>query len=103
MAKRVDITEKLSFDENPRIVVKGKEFEVNADAETVLLIMGGFSEKDSVKASLNAYERMFSEGDRKTINGMKIPFRDLMVIIEEAMNLVIGDSEPGEAQTHATT
>lgn len=25
MAKKIDITEKLSFEENPRLVVKGKE------------------------------------------------------------------------------
>ena len=40
MAKKIDITEKLSFEENPRLVVKGKELEVNADAATVLEIMG---------------------------------------------------------------
>ena len=43
MAKVVDITEKLSFDENPKIKIKGHEFEVNSDAKTMLEIMGLFS------------------------------------------------------------
>lgn len=40
MAKIVDITDKLSFDENPKLVIKGKELEVNADAPTMLKVMG---------------------------------------------------------------
>ena len=31
MAKIVDITDKLSFDGNPKLVIKGKELEVNAE------------------------------------------------------------------------
>ena len=46
MAKVIDITEKLDFDTNPKIAIKGKEIEVNADAETVLKIMGEFGDKD---------------------------------------------------------
>ena len=33
MAKTIDITDKLAFDENPKLVVKGKELEVNADGK----------------------------------------------------------------------
>ena len=33
MAKVVDITEKLTFDGNPRLGIMGKELEVRADAE----------------------------------------------------------------------
>lgn len=32
MARKVDITDKLIFDGNPFIVIKGKELEINADA-----------------------------------------------------------------------
>lgn len=39
MARKVDITDKLTFDGNPFLVIKGKELEVNADAPTVLRIM----------------------------------------------------------------
>ncbi len=104
MAKKVDITEKLSFEENPRIIIKGKEFEVNSDAETMLLIMGDFSNKSETEATLSAYERMFGKKDRETINKMKLPFKDLMVIIKEAMSLVSGEEDDeGEAEAHTTT
>ena len=40
MARKVDITDKLTFDGNPFLVIKGKELEVNADAPTMLKVMG---------------------------------------------------------------
>ncbi len=39
MARVVDITDKLSFDANPTLVVKGKKLEVNADVY-LLKVMG---------------------------------------------------------------
>lgn len=104
MAKKIDITEKLSFEENPKLIIKNEEFEVNSDAETMLLIMGDFSDKSNVEAALSAYERMFNEKDRKRISEMKLPFKDLMKIIEVGMNLIQGEEdEQGENQTHTTT
>ena len=87
---------KESFDENPHLVIKGEEFEVNSDAKTMLEIMGLFNNKTEVEATLSAYEKMFSEKDRKRIDNLKIPFKDLMVIIKEAMALIQGEDEPGE-------
>ena len=40
MARKVDITDKLSFEENPSLVIKGEVLEVNADAPTMLKVMG---------------------------------------------------------------
>lgn len=42
MARKVNITEKLSFDENPCLVIRGEEYEVRSDAKTMLEIMGDF-------------------------------------------------------------
>ena len=103
MARKVDITDKLTFEENPKLIIKGKEFEVNTSAATMLLIMGDFANKKSMQASLSAYERMFSDKDRKEITKMGLSFRDLMTVIEAAMDLIQGTMEPGEAQTHTTT
>lgn len=96
MAKVIDITDKLSFDENPCILIKGQTFEINADAKTMLEIMGDFNSKSEIEATLSAYERMFSERDRKRIDKLKLPFKDLMVIIQESMSLIQGEDEPGE-------
>lgn len=67
MGKVLDITEKLSFDENPKIVIKGETFEVNADAETMLKIMGEFSNKGEMKGSIVAYDLMFNDKERKKL------------------------------------
>lgn len=103
MAKVVDITDKLSFDENPKLRIKDVEVTVNADAETMLRIMGTFGNESEMQASLKAYDLMFSEKDRKKINGLKLPAKSLITLIQEAMNLVMGEDDQGEDQTRTTT
>lgn len=98
MRKIVNITDKLSFEENPKIQIKDKVFEVNADASTVLEIMGDFKDKSEVDAALCAYNKLFSEKDRAEIAKMKLPFKDLQVIIGTAVSLASGGEEgAGEA------
>lgn len=96
MAKVVDITDKLSFEENPKLKIKDVEVTVNADAETMLRIMGAFGNESEMQASLKAYELMFSEKDRKKINSLKLPAKSLMTLIQEAMSLVMGGESEGE-------
>lgn len=91
MAKVTNITDKLSFNENPRLEIQGKEYEVNTDAKTVLEIMGAFGGKGEIEAALFSYERLFSEQDREELN--KLSFRNLLVVIEEAMQLAMGGEE----------
>ena len=42
MAKKVNITEKLELDGNPSLIIGKEELEVNADAATILKIMGKY-------------------------------------------------------------
>lgn len=104
MGKIVDITDKLSFDENPNLVIKGEKYEVKADARTMLEIMGLFGSKTDTEAAMLAYEKMLSEKDRKKIDKLNLPFKDLMVIIQEAMSLIKGGGDDeGEDVTRTTT
>lgn len=96
MAKVVDITDKLSFDQNPKIMIRDQQFEVNADAKSMLEIMGLFSNKSEAEAAIGAYEMLFSKKDREKIDKMKLPFKDLMKIIQISMDLVSGEDEQGE-------
>lgn len=99
MAKIIDITDKLNFDENPKLVIKGKEFEVKADAETVLKIMGilGSGEGSSAKGIVDAYNLMFSEKDREEINNLNLQFNDFTKVVECAIDLIVdGDDDQGE-------
>lgn len=94
MGKIVDITEKLEFGANPRIAVKGKEYEVNADAETVLKIMGILSDEGTTAAAVvKMYELIFSEKERAAIAKLKLQFRDFRTLVETALNLVTGADE----------
>lgn len=106
MAKVIDITEKLSFSGNPKIIIKGEELEVNADAATVLQVMGvindgtGTTPKDIVKM----YNLIFPEKERKIIEDMKLGFSDFNKVVEQAINLIAdGGEDEGEVQTHTTT
>jgi len=95
MAKKIDITDKLSFDENPVIVIKGKELEINADAATVLKIMGilGNNESPSPSDVLKMYNLIFGEKERKAIETMKLQFNDFQTIVFTAINLITGEQE----------
>lgn len=93
MAKIVDITEKLDFDSNPIIKIKDTEVEVNADAETVLRIMGVLGGDVTPKAVVEMYELIFGEEERKAIAGFKLQYKDFEKLVMEAVNLIIGNSE----------
>lgn len=104
MAKKIDITEKLSFEENPRLVVKGKELEVNADAATVLEIMGILGEGEGTpKQVAEMYDQIFTDDAKKEIKDMKLSFGDFQILVEAAISLITDDGEAGETRTHATT
>lgn len=99
MARKVDITEKLSFEGNPSLVIKGKELEVNMDAPTMLKVMGVMSGDDpGVEEIMNAYELVFPQASRDVIEKeLKLSFGDLIILVQEAFSLVLGeDNKPGE-------
>lgn len=95
MAKTVDITEKLSFDENPRLVIKGREIEVNADASTMLKLIGVYKDSGELEAVLEMFQLLFHEEGRKAIEDLKLSFKDLQAVIEAATELVMGEDESG--------
>lgn len=108
MSKMLDITDKLSFDENPILKIGTIEAEVNADAETVLRLMGVFSDGDDMKAVSQALNLIFRPEDVEKIcklkkGGKKLSTKSLMTIIQAAMNLVMGEDASGEDQTRITT
>lgn len=97
MAKVVDITDKLSFDENPKLKIRDKELEVAADAPTLLKVMGLFgNEQPEPKEIMDAYNLIFPEKSRKEIDKMKPMFSDLLIIIQEAVSVATGDVSQGE-------
>lgn len=101
MAKKINITDKLEFEANPVMEIGNLEVEVNADAETMLRLMGTFAEKSELEAVGEAMNLVFSPEDVEAIgklekNGKKLSGRSLMTIVQEAMKLVMGDNGQGE-------
>lgn len=95
MARVTDITEKLDFDSNPKIKIKDKEYEVNADAETVLKVMGLFGEQGGMTPAsvVKVYELIFDEQAREGIKKLKLQFTDFETLVMAAVNLITGENE----------
>lgn len=101
MAKKIDITEKLNFDENPVMQIGTLEVEVNADAETMLRLMGVFGNKGELQAVEEALNLIFKPEDVDKICNIKrgkkkLSAKSLMTIVQEAMALVMGEDGEGE-------
>ena len=97
MARKIDITDKLTFDGNPVLVIKGKELEVNADAPTMLKVMGLVGGNPSPKEIVEIYDAMFPEKARRELDKMKLTYKDVMTTIHCAIDMLVGeDSEQGE-------
>lgn len=96
------LTEKLSFEENPKIQIKDKIITVKAEAETALRLMDLLETEGEVKASIKAPELLFSDKDRKVISGMKLSMKDYSTLLSTAMALCLGedpDEESGEEKS----
>lgn len=89
------LTEKLNFDENPKIKIKDKTLEIKADAETVLSLVDILENKGEMQATLEAAGLLFSEKDQKTIKGLKLGFKDYLTLITTAISLALGE-DPDE-------
>lgn len=98
MARVIDITNKLDFEEKPKITIQGQSFEVNDSAETMLKLMGLFDDKPESEAVPAAYKLMFSEKDRQKLKKLNLNFQSFMTLIETAMDLIRGkdDTPSGE-------
>lgn len=102
MAKIVNITEKLEMDGNPYLVIKDEKIEVNADAATMLKIMGKYGDmeesEETPKDILDLYDLMFPKASQEKIEKLKLSFKDLTVLVEEAQKLITGEEDESEGE-----
>ncbi|MFT4107744.1 MAG: hypothetical protein QM657_18475 [Lacrimispora sp.] len=92
MAKMIDITEKLTFDGNPSLIIKGKKLEVNADAPTMLRIMALMSVNDiGPKEVVEIYDMIFPDKSKKEVEKLGLNFNDLIIVVQEAVELITRD------------
>ena len=93
MAKVVDITSKLEFDGNPKLRIKDKEIEVNADAPTMLKVMNLVGDDPTPKDVIALYNLVFPEESRKVLDDMKLNFADIITVVEAAVSAISGDTD----------
>ncbi|PWJ27990.1 hypothetical protein A8806_110165 [Faecalicatena orotica] len=95
MAKVIDITDKLDFEGNPKLKIKDEEIEINADAATMLKLMGvmGDNDEPGSKEVLEMYNLLFASSERKKIEKLKLNFKDFTAIIFIAIGLVKGEDD----------
>lgn len=97
MAKIIDITDKLSFDGNPKLKIKGKEVEVNSDAPTVLKIMGlTTKEGNHAENMAEACDILFPAESREILDDLKLSFNDFITVIQCAIETITGEAPQGE-------
>lgn len=95
MAKVIDITDKLDFEGNPKLKIKDEEIEINADATTMLKLMGALGKIDNPgpKEVLEMYEIIFDQSERKKIEKLKLNFEDFTNVIFIAIGLIQGEDD----------
>lgn len=98
MARVVDITDKLTFEGNPTLVIKGKSIEVNSDAPTMLKVMGLMNGEPGIQEILDVFDLMFPEKSKEELNKLKLNFQDLVVVIQEAVSLISGDGKDNRGE-----
>jgi len=100
MAKIVNITDKLEMDGNPFLVIKDESLEVNA--ATMLKLMGKYGEMQEAEGTpkdiLDLYDLMFPKESQKKIEKLKLSFKDLTVLVEEAQKLITGEEDETEGE-----
>ena len=106
MARVVDITDKLKFEEKPRLRIKGVEIEVNNKATDVLEITPTLQKKDNITTEdiYHLFDVLFSEEEQEKVKKLNLTLEDFSTFIIEAANVIsaAGDDE-GEPQTPTTT
>lgn len=106
MAKVIDLTERLNFNQRPVIRVRDMDLEINDSAETVLRIMGlqqqaNAGEAEAIQEMLTL---LLGEQGKEALFATGLSFRGLVAFVQAAIKLVTSDegSDEGEAQTRTT-
>ena len=76
-------------------MIKGKAIEVNADAPTMLKVMNLMSSDDpGAQDIMDAYDMIFSGKSKTELEKLKLDFKDLIIVVQEAVQLISGVEEP---------
>ena len=93
MSRILDITDKLSFEENPKIKIRDVELEVDASAENLLKVMAYVSDEPSIADVVEMCDLIFTKKSKEDLDALKLQFTDYAEVVMAAINLASGNSE----------
>ena len=104
MSKVIDITDKLTFEENPRIRVNGTEIELNADALNMVEIIKASENATAAEmAELFLTKLLATAEDAEKVRALNLNFKGMRTLFTECIKIITGSDDEGEAVTPATT
>lgn len=89
------LTDKLSFNDDPQVEIKGKIITVKSDAETVLKLLDIVQNGGEIAGTVSAVDLLLSEKDKKTLKGLNLKIADYMKFTETIVDLALGN-DPDE-------
>jgi len=97
---RYDLTDRLRFDEDPKLVIRDVELTVRSDAETVLRLMALLNEKGEAAGAAEAMALLLDDKDRQALARLGLRMDDWLEVLKTAVQLAMGadpeDTAPGE-------
>ena len=85
MSKVVDITDKLDFEENPKIKIKA--------AENMLKVLGLVSDNPTAEDVIKMCEIIFTKESHKKLMNMKLSFKDFQTVVMTTISVIMGNEE----------
>lgn len=93
------LTDKLSFNDDPQVEIKGKIITVKSDAETVLKLLDIVQNGGEMAGAVSAVDLLLSEKDRKTLKGLNLKIADYMKFTETIVDLALGNDPDEEKKS----
>lgn len=96
MGIKLDITEKLNFQDKPKLVIKDTELTINNSAPAVLSIMELYDktgENFDYSFINQAIKILFTKESQKKLDDLGLSFDDFSTVLTEAVELVASNGE----------
>lgn len=105
MARVIDITDKLNFEEKPSIKIKDTVLKINDDAPSMLKILAILNDENGVKPDgiEKLVKLLFEPSEREKLSALDLNIRDYTMAVMQTAKVVSNfDDNEGEAPTPAT-
>lgn len=106
MARTVDITDKLNFEEKPELVIKGEKIKVNNDARSMLELLGVINGGEASETEIleKGIPALFDKKEQEKLYDLNLSIKDFTTVISAAMELATNTGDDaGEEVSHTTT